>query len=53
MKKITDNKGKKRKHSENMEGFSEGIFGRIKKLVKFGGIKKLVKKATNGTKNFF
>lgn len=44
MKKNTDNKSKKRKHSENMEGFSEGIFG---------GIKKLIKKATSGIKNFF
>src|SRR6056300_1507747 len=44
MKKNTDNKSKKRKNSENMEGFSEGIIG---------GIKKLIEKATRGIKNFF
>jgi hypothetical protein len=44
MKKNTNNKSKKRKHSENVEGFSEGIFG---------GVKKLIRKATNGIKNFF
>ena len=44
MKKNTDNKSKKRKHSENMEGFSEGIIGKIKKLIK---------KATTKVKNEF
>lgn len=44
MKKNTDNKSKKRKNSENMEGFSEGIID---------GIKKLIEKATRGIKNFF
>lgn len=44
MNKKINNKNKKRKHRENMEGFSEGIFGEIKKLIR---------KATNGVKNFF
>jgi hypothetical protein len=48
MKENANNKSKKRKHSENVEGFSEGIFGGIKK-----GIKKLIRKATNKVRNFF
>ena len=44
MKKNANNKSKKRKQGENIEGFSEGIFG---------GIKKLVRKSTNGIKSFF
>ena len=48
MKENNNNKSKKRKHIENVEGFSEGIVGGIKK-----GIKKLIRKATNKVRNFF
>lgn len=45
MKENTNNKSKKRKHSENAEGFSEGIFDRIGK-----GIKKATKAIKKASK---